>query len=59
MRIEFSLDDQMVFIFWIRFYYVAINLNEFNLILDCLDMKFQIKDLLIQGNCCFWGVFAG
>jgi hypothetical protein len=44
MRIEFSLDDQMVFIFWIRFYYVAINLNEFNLILICLDMKFQIKD---------------
>jgi hypothetical protein len=44
MRIEFSLDDRMVFMFWIRSYYVAINLNEFNLILVCLDMMFRIKD---------------
>jgi hypothetical protein len=44
MRTEFSLDDWIVFMFWIRFYLVSINFNEFILILVCLDMKFQTKD---------------
>jgi len=44
MRTDFSLDDWMLFMFWIRFYYVAINFNELNLILVCWDMKFRTKD---------------